>query len=162
MVGVGVLLIAILAILPVQTPAAPPEIDAQELSAYRLRGAVFERFQRATRLIVAATRNDVRFQQSPLFSREVTLSGEAVEMAIALQRRLEQEPVLAGALFAADLDPREYAKFALTLFAARLAHGFLESGVLRRVPPGTAAENVAFVEAHEDAIAALLRDIGLE
>ena len=50
----------------------------------------------------------------------------------------------------------------LTLFAARLAHGFVESGVLRAVPPGAAEHNVRFVAQHEIRIAALLKGMGIE
>lgn len=139
-----------------------PSIDSQELAEYRLTRPVFQRFQRATRLMLTATRADPRFAKAPLFTKEIAVSGDAPAMAAVLQQRLEREPALAGALFAADLDAREYTKFALALFAARLAHGFIESGVLRRVPPGPPADNVAFVEAHRTEVLALLKEMGLE
>lgn len=107
-------------------------------------------------------RGDSRFENDPLFSRDVSVSGDAVEMAITLHRRLDQDPTLAAALFAADISAHEYATFALALFGARLAHGFLESGAMRRVPPGVAADNVAFVKEHLPAIRAALAQLGLE
>lgn len=143
-------------------PPVPRPIDEKELATYRLTADVLARFAHATRLIAAATRDDARFQDDPLFTEDITKTGDAPEMAAALQRRLDSEPALTTALFAADLDPREYAKFALTLFAARLAHGFVKSGVLRRVPEGVAAANVAFIAAHEKEVAALLRLMRLE
>jgi hypothetical protein len=159
MVGVCVVLLALA--LPGTSTVQRP-IDAPELAEYRLTAEALERFARATRLIVTATRDDQRFDEAPLFSKDITVSGDAVEAAAILQRRLEAEPVLAGALFAAEIDAREYAKFALTLFGARLAHGFVQSGALRRVPPGAATDNIAFIEIHKTAIRALLRQMDLE
>jgi hypothetical protein len=52
--------------------------------------------------------------------------------------------------------------FALAMVAARLAHGFVKTGVIRRVPDGAAAANVAFVEAHEAQITSLLADLGID
>ena len=66
------------------------------------------------------------------------------------------------ALFAADISSREYATFAIALFAARLAHGFVESGAMRRVPQGVAADNVAFVAAHAGEIAIVARQLKLQ
>jgi hypothetical protein len=156
----AVLVLVVLA-AAVPQPAAP-SIDSKELAEYRLTRPVFQRFQRATRLILTATRADPRFATAPLFTKEIAVSGDAPAMAAALQQRLEREPALAGALFAADLDAREYTKFALALFAARLAHGFIKSGVLRRVPPGPPSDNVAFIETHRPEILALLKEMGVE
>lgn len=137
-------------------------LDAKEIAEYRLTEPVLRQFVRATRAILAATRHDPRFIEAPLFTRDITVSGDAAEAAATLQKRLDADPVLAGALFAADLDAREYAKFALTLFGAHLAHGFMESGALRRVPPGVATENILFVKTHKNTISPLLREMGLE
>lgn len=140
----------------------PRPLDAKELAAYQLTRGVFDRFARATRLILARTRGDARYERDPLFTKEITVFGDALESAAALQTRLETDPVLAGALFAADIDAREYSTFAITLFGARLAHGFMKSGALRRVPDGPTAHNVAFVAANEADVIALLREMGLE
>ena len=51
---------------------------------------------------------------------------------------------------------------AVAPFAARLARGFVTAGVLRRVPPGVAADNVAFVAAHDAEISGVLQALGLE
>ena len=139
-----------------------PALDARQLASYRLTLPVFLRFAHATRLMAAEMETDPRFARDPLFNREVSVAGDAVEMATALQSRLDNEPTLAAALFAADMSTHEYATFALALFAARLAHGFLESGAMRRVPPGVAADNVAFVSEHLPAIRVALSQLGLE
>ncbi len=137
-------------------------LTTQELGEYRLTAQVFEKFAHATRLIMTAMRADPRFADAPLFTRDILVAGDAPHMAADLQRRLDHDPLLAGALFAADMHARDYTKFALTLFAARLAHGFVKSGVLRAVPAGVAEHNVGFVTAHEDRVAALLQSIGVE
>jgi hypothetical protein len=144
------------------SPAAQTEFGVTEIAEYRLDAGVFERFERASRLIIAATRADARFARDPLFTKDILLSGDVLPMAIALEARLRSEPALAGAFFAADLTPHEYTKFALALVAARLAHGFVTAGVIRSVPPGVHADNVAFVGAHLAAIEAVLKALGVE
>lgn len=98
----------------------------------------------------------------PLLTRDLALTGDAPEAATALLERLERDPVLAGALFAAEMDPREYVTFAMALTAARVAHGFVAWQVLPNVPPGVPSDNVAFVAAHERDVIAVLRLLELE
>jgi hypothetical protein len=136
--------------------------DAKELAEYRLTTPMFKRFAHATRLIVAAIKQDRRFERDPLVTRDISVSGDAAEMATALHQRLDAEPAFAGPLFAADMNARDYAAFAIVLIGARLAHGFVKSGAIRRVPAGVATDNVAFVDAHLAEISALLTQLGLE
>jgi hypothetical protein len=143
--------------LPFQAP-----LDVDELAQYRLTSTVFVQFQAASRSIGAATREDPAFALDPLFTREIVSSGDAAAAATALETRLQAHPALVRALRAAKLSAREYTKFALAAFGARLAHGFVKTGVLRRVPDGAAAENVAFVQAHEAEITALLAGLGID
>jgi hypothetical protein len=146
------------------SPAArsQPAFDAKQLANYRLTLPVFLRFAHATRLMAAQMRADSRFERDPLFSRDVSVSGDAVQMATEVRTRLANDATLAAALFAADISAHEYVTFALALFGARLAHGFLESGAMRMVPPGVAADNVSFVREHLPAIRAALTQLGLE
>jgi hypothetical protein len=142
---------------PAQTP-----IDVDELALYRLTPEVFSQFDEASRAIAAASRTDPALMQNPLFTREIVLSDDAVAAATALETRLQAHAVLVRALREAKLSAREYTKFALTLFAARMAHGFVKAGVLRGVPDGAASANVAFVQKHEKEITALLAILGLD
>lgn len=158
---VAILLTTICVLLSATQPGSKP-VEASELAEYRLTAPVLTRFAHASRLIATATRNRPALQETPLFSREITVSGDAADAAAALQARLDAEPAFATALFAADLDSREYVKFALALFAARLAHGFVKSGAIRRVPAGAAADNIAFIEQNEVAVRGLLRMLELE
>jgi hypothetical protein len=141
--------------------AAQEPFALQELAGYRLTPAVFERFEDASRRIGAATREDPQFADAPLFTREVAVSGDAPAMAAQLDARLRSHPVLVDAIRRASLTTREYTKFALALVAARLAHGFVAAGVIRRVPPGVAADNVSFVDAHQEQVKAVLAEIGV-
>ena len=143
-------------------PSAQTGFGVTEIADYRLDADVFARFTRASRLIAAATRADSRFQSAPLLTKEILLSDDVLAAATALDARLRNEPALAGAFFAADLTPHDYTKFVLALAAARLAHGFVKSGVLRRVPEGVHADNVMFVDAHLAEIAAAMKDIGVD
>ena len=144
------------------SPIGQTEFGVTEIAEYRLEAVTFERFDRASRLIAAATRTDARFARDPLFTKDILLSGDVLPMAVALEARLRSEPAFAGAFFAADLTPHEYTKFVLALVAARLAHGFVKSGVIRRVPPGVHADNVTFVDAHLVRIQAVMKDLGVE
>ena len=134
----------------------------KEIAGYRLAAPVFERFDRASRLIAVATREDPRLAENPPFTRDVSVLEDVVVAAGALDERLRNEPALAAALQAARMTAHEYTTFALALFAARLAHGFVKSGVMRYVPEGVTKENVAFVEAHQAEVAAVLQALGVE
>lgn len=137
-------------------------LDVKELAEYRLTTPVFTQFNEASRIMAVAMRNDSALASNPLFTRSILVLGDAPTVAAALEARLQNHPLLADALRTAQITPREYTKFALALFAARLAHGFVSAGVLRRVPAGVAAANVQFVDAHQPEIAAVLKDLGIE
>jgi hypothetical protein len=141
--------------------AAQRAIDAEELAKYRLTRDVFERFVKASSRIGDITRADSAFSDKPLFTKDVALSGDAVEETKGLVARLENHAGLAAALEAAKITPREYSKFAIALIAAHLAHGFVKAGVLRDVPPGTPAMNVEFVRTHESQVTATLAVLGI-
>ena len=142
--------------------SAQAEFGVTEIADYRLDAAVFAQFNRASHLIAAAARADARFDREPVFTKDILLSGDVLPMAVALEARLRNDPALAGAFVAADITPHDYTKFALALVAARLAHGFVKSGVLRRVPPGVHADNIMFVDEHLAEIAAAMKAIGVD
>ena len=150
-----------LALLPALAAAQRP-FDRKELATYRLTEPVYKRFAHATRLITAASRNEPRLARAPLFTKQIAVSGDVLEMAELLDARLEQEPAFTSALFAAEIDAREFTTFALALFAARLAHGFVKAGLIHVMPDGVAGGNVAFAEAHQAEIGALFAEIGVE
>lgn len=141
--------------------AGTAAFDNRELATYRLTSPVFERFAEASRLIAAATRDDRRFDEDPLFTREIAVLGDAREMAAGLDARLQREPALADALRTADISSREYTKFVLGLLAARLAHGFIAAGVMQGVADGPASDNVEFVDEHQAEVAAVLKELGI-
>jgi hypothetical protein len=158
------LTLAVLMTIPVCAHATsqPRAFDAKELAEYRLTLPVFERFVDASDQIAAVTRGDQRFVEQPLFTREVSVLGDATVMARELETRLSNDSALAEALRAAGLSAREYTTFALTLFGARLAHGFMSSGALRSVPKGVATDNVQFVAEHISAVIKVLQVLGVE
>lgn len=151
----------VLAICAVRIVGAAQPFDAKALASYRLTEPVFKRFAHASRLFAKVIAGSERYAREPLITEDISVAGDAPEMATALQRRLDEDAALTAALFAADISSREYATFAIALFAARLAHGFVESGAMRRVPQGVAADNVAFVAAHAEQIAAVARQLNL-
>ena len=140
---------------------AQAPVDVYELADYRLTTDVFEHFVQASSRVADVTRDDASFTYAPLFTKDVALAGDAVAAVAGLVARLEHHPALAASLDGANITPREYAKFAITLIAARLAHGFLASGVLPRVPAGAPTINVEFVKTHEAAVTAVLASLGV-
>jgi hypothetical protein len=140
---------------------AQAPIDVYELADYRLTPEVFERFVEASGRVAAVTRDDSVFTYAPLFTKDVALSDDAVTAAAGLVARLENHKALAAALDGAKITPREYAKFAITLIAARLAHRFLASGALPRVPDGAPTINVEFVKTHEAEVTEVLASLGI-
>jgi hypothetical protein len=140
---------------------AQAPIDVYDLADYRLTPQVFKQFVQASQKIGEITRSDSAFTFAPLFTREVVLSGDAPEMAAGLVSRLENHAGLTAALQTAKLTSREYSKFAITLVAAHMAHGFIKAGVLPRVPDGAPTHNVEFVDTHQTEVTAVLADLGM-
>jgi hypothetical protein len=140
---------------------AQAPIDVYDLADYRLTPEVFKQFAEASREIGEITRRDSAFTYAPLFTKEVVLSGDAPEMAAGLMSRLENHAGLTAALQMAKLTSREYSKFAITLVAAHMAHGFIKAGVLQRVPDGAPTHNVEFVGTHQPEVTAVLADLGM-
>jgi hypothetical protein len=150
-----------LALLP-SFAAAQQAFDQKELAAYRLTEPVYLRFAHAARLITAASKKDPRLEQAPIFTKQIAVSGDILEMATLLSTRLDEEPAFRSALFAAEIDAHEFTTFALALFAARLAHGFVKAGLIHVMPDGVAGGNVAFAEAHQVDIGTLFAEMGVE
>ena len=155
------IIVAMIVGLVTRPVAAQSPIDVYELADYRLTTDVFERFVLANGRIVDIIDHDASFTDAPLFTKDLALSGDAVAEAAGLIARLANHAGLAAALEAAKITPREYAKFAITLIAARLAYGFLNAGVLPRVPSGAPTLNVEFVKTHESDVAAALAHLGI-
>jgi hypothetical protein len=145
-----------------ELPPYQDPFNIKELAEYRLTVPVFKQFVHASRLIVTATQEDARLANDPLFTRDVAVLDDVVAAAARVEARLKFEPRFASALRVASLSARDYARFALTLFAARMAHGFLKSGAIRGVTQGVAADNVAFVAEHEQEVIAILQALGVE
>ena len=147
-----------------QAPISAAEqapINVYDLADYRLTSEVFEHFVQASGRIAEITQHDSAFTYAPLFTKDVALDGDAVAMASGLIARLENHTGLAAALQAAKITPREYSKFALVLVAAHLAHNFLKTGALQRVPAGAPTTNVEFVKTHEAEVTAVLGQLGM-
>ena len=137
-------------------------IDRRELATYRLTTSLFERFRDASRRIAIVIARDAPLRAEPLFSQKIVQGGDVTEVSATLEGRLRDHPDLSHALSAATISARDYTKFVLTLVAARLALGFLESGVLKTVPAGAATENVAFVRGHRAEVDDLFTELGIE
>lgn len=156
----AILLLALLGVLTAPAATQAP-IDVYDLADYRLTTLVFEQFVRASNLIADVTLRDAAFDDSPLFTKEIALSDDAPAAASALAARLEKHSGLAAALDTAKLTPREFAKFAITLVAAHLAHEFVNAGVLKRVPSGAPTENVKFISEHRTEVVSVLETLGI-
>lgn len=151
-----------LAVTLVGLIAPSQAVDRKTLASYRLTPAVLETFQQASRQIVSVITRDASFRSAPLFSRDIVQAGDLIEAAIQLETRINEHAGLAAALRSTKMTPHDYTTFALSMMGARLAFGFVESGVLKSVPAGVAADNVAFVRAHRAAVDHLLTTLGVE
>jgi hypothetical protein len=158
---VRLLLLGAIAQLETARVGAQAPIDVYELADYRLTTEVFERFAQASRRVSHITEEDPAFTDAPLLTKDAALSGDAVAEVAMLVARLENHAGLAAALAEAKITPREYGKFTIALIAARLAYGFLQAGVLPRVPSGAPTINVEFVKAHEADVTATLALLGI-
>ena len=144
---------------------SPPEqgaLDRRELAAYRLTTPVLERFRDASQRIAIVVARDASLPRGAALLARIVQGGDVTEVSATLEGRLRDHPGLSHALSAATISARDYTKFALTLVAARLALGFLESGVLKTVPAGAATENVAFVRGHRAEVDDLFTELGIE
>ena len=137
-------------------------LDRRELAAYRLTTSIFERFRDASQQIAIVIARDPAFSAQPLLSQDIVQGGDVVEVSTRLERRLRDHRELSRALQAAKITPRDYTKFVLTVVAARLAVGFLDSGVMKTVPPGAARDNVNFVRTHRAAVDDVLNRLHIE
>jgi hypothetical protein len=153
--------IAALGGIAMRAASAQPQIDVYDLADYRLTPEVFKQFAEANRLIGDIVRRDPAFRYAPLFTKEIALSGDAPTAAAGLVARLENHAGLKAALDTVNISAREYTKFMIALVGAHLAHGFLESGVLKRVPEGAPTINVEFVKSRETEVTAALGEIGI-
>jgi hypothetical protein len=158
---VPLLLLGAIAQLATARAGAQAPIDVYELADYRLTTEVFERFVQASRRVSDITETDPAFADAPLLTKDAVLSGDAVAEVAMLVARLESHTGLAGALAEAKITPREYGKFTIALIAARLAYGFLQAGVLPRVPSGAPTINVEFVKVHQADVTATLALLGI-
>ena len=156
----AILLLALLGVFTA-SPATQAPIGVYDLADYRLTTPVFEQFVRASNLIADVTLRDATFDNAPLFTKEIALSDDAPASASALAARLGNHAGLAAALESAKLTPREYAKFAIALGAAHLAHEFVNAGVLKRLPSGAPTENVKFVSEHRTEVVSVLETLGI-
>jgi hypothetical protein len=160
--GAVILLFLAAALLGSGQQADRGTINRRELAAYRLTTADFEQFRNASARIAIVIADDPSFRAQPLFCEEITQSGDVTEVSATLEARLRSHTGLSAALTAARMSARNYTKCALTLVAARLALGFLDSGVLKTVPPGAPADNVTFVRAHRTAVDEMLKELAIE
>ena len=156
------ILASLLAVSPRALIAQQAPFTVYDLADYRLTQQVFDQFAQASARIADITEHDPAFRYAPLFTKDVALSGDATVVAQGLAARLENHPGLAAAVADAKLTPREYAKFAISLVAAHLAHGFVKAGVLQRVPDGAPTINVDFVKTHEADVTAVLARLGVQ
>ena len=158
----GLALVLLLCAAVSHLTAQSRAFDTKELSEYRLTPQVFQHFAAASERIAAISAEDEELKARPLFTKEVAVLGDAPEMARELESRLSGHRGLAEALRSAGISAREYTTFALTLFGARLAHGFMSTGALRSIPKGVATHNVEFVATHHEAVSKVLQVLGVE
>ena len=146
-----------------QVPGAN-DPDARELAAYTLTLPALDKALAATKNLVAAAKNDPRFQKQAALKAEIRkleareepteadtarmeklrAELEAMDEAIfpsagnqtlaQMDAAMQKEPLLAKAIADAGLTPREYAKFLFAYMASGAVASMLEQGVIKEMP----------------------------
>ena len=146
-----------------QVPGAN-DPDAKELAAYTLTLPALDKALAATKNLVAAAKNDPRFQKQAALKAEIRkleareepteadtarmeklrAELEAMDEAIfpsagnqtlaQMDAAMQKEPLLAKAIADAGLTPREYAKFLFAYMASGAVASMLEQGVIKEMP----------------------------
>jgi hypothetical protein len=146
-----------------QVPGAN-DPDAKELAAYTLTLPALDKALAATKNLVAAAKNDPRFQKQAALKAELKkleareepteadtdriekLRAEidAMDEAIfpnagnqtlaQMDAAMRKEPLMAKAIADAGLTPREYAKFLFAYMASGAVASMLEQGVIKEMP----------------------------
>jgi hypothetical protein len=86
------------------------------------------------------------------------LSGMSMGNADTLsdmEAQIRKVPQVMAGLRVADMTPRDYAKFMLTMLQASMVAGLKKHGVAMQLPIEVAPENVKFIEEHEAELKAL-------
>lgn len=185
----------LIAVLLAATPAAaagaqpPASADAKEIQSYTLTVPAMKQVMAATRNMLAAAKNDPRFQRLQKLEAEVKALSAKEEPTEADTDRMEKinaeieatqsnlnfmsgnksldeieaavakEPIAANAMKQAGIAPRDYAKFMGAFLQASFIHGFQKSGMLKEMPKEANPDNVKFVEQHAAEFEAFMKEL---
>lgn len=155
--------VALAASLPAQAPtriAAPsresPPVapgDANTIPNYRLTTPALRKLTRVQDSLYAMLVTDPALKAK--FASVGENDGEAEANALdAMARRLERVPEMKRAITSAGLTAHEYVLAMITVFQAAMTLSVMEmDGPMRvkQLPPGTRADNVAFLKANKTA-----------
>lgn len=86
------------------------------------------------------------------------LSMGNADSLTAMEAQFRTVPPLMAGLRAANLTPREYAKFMLAALQAGMVAGLKKQGMIKEIPKDVSAENVKFMEEHEAELKALQKE----
>jgi hypothetical protein len=76
-----------------------------------------------------------------------------------MEAQIKKIPPMMSGLNAAELSPREYSKFMLSMLQAGMVAGFKKAGMMKEIPKEVPAENVKFMEEHEAELKALQQEM---
>jgi hypothetical protein len=107
--------------------------------------------------------DDARLEKLNARKEELSKAMEGLSMGDAdtlsdMEARIREVPPLMTGLRAANLAPRDYAKFTMAALQAGMVAGLKKQGVLKEVPKDVSAENVKFIEEHEAELQALQKE----
>jgi hypothetical protein len=105
-----------------------------------------------------ATLEKLRARKEALSEAMKGLSMNNAETLSDMEAQIRQVPPLMNGLRAADLPPRDYAKFMLAALQAGMVAGLKKQGMLKEVPKDVSPENVKFMEDHEAELQALQKE----
>jgi hypothetical protein len=151
---------AFLTILPAagaQTAAAERTSDEQALAQYRLSMPAIHKLLAATRAMARVIEDPATKEAAAKFSKSRD-AADGYRGLDDIARDIEKFPPMAAAIRSAGITPREYMLVTMSYMQAGMAAAFKKQGLLKELPKGTPAENVAFLEKNEPELQSLQKE----
>jgi regulator of protease activity HflC (stomatin/prohibitin superfamily) len=169
--------------------AQATDADLKEIQAYRLTVPAFKQVMAATRNLIAAMRDDPRYQRLTKLEAEAERLEEKSERTDAESDRLQKvrdeidsiessfnvvegnqslsdieaaaakEPLVANAFKAAGISARDYAKFMGAFLQATMIQSLRKAGTIKELPKDVNQENVKFVAEHQSEFSTFMSEL---
>jgi hypothetical protein len=160
---IAALVAAIFLLLPLaqaQSATAERTSDEKALAEYRLSIAAIQKLLAATRAMAKVSEDPtVRAAAAKLSaSDDANDGGDGYQSLNDMARKVDAFPPIASAIRSAGLTSREYMLITMSYMQAAMAAGMKKQGLIKELPKGTPAENVAFIEKNDTELQAIQKE----